>query len=254
MSDRNRPAEDVYRKALQQIADGRYTALGASIAAAHALRIAPETTTAPPSSNLRVCPFCGQPPQHNGYTIGGKSFAWIGCDPCNIRREFNTMGEDQSSQKFAREGIARWWNGRAPETNTGPAPAQERDALAERCDWLGGRLQRVGNALQRLIEAGDQIEIPPEQLGTEPVFTVTGRLKDQRAFSRAMAEARESLKDRPAEKTDAVKCECGCGATWPSCVRPARDEVPMTAAPSVISCTYPLCHCVTRCRLAVSEP
>lgn len=74
------------------------------------------------------------------------------------------------------------------------------EEMASRCDWLAMKLQSVGDALQRLIEAGDQIEIPAEQLGDEPVFTVTGRLKDQRAFNQAMADAREALKVG-AEKT-----------------------------------------------------
>lgn len=65
---------------------------------------------------LRPCPFCGDTPKSNQYESGEKSFAWIECERCRIRREFNTEGIEPDARRFVSESIARWWNGRAVET------------------------------------------------------------------------------------------------------------------------------------------
>lgn len=65
---------------------------------------------------LRPCPFCCCRPDSHSYAYGGKSYAWVRCEPCNLRKELNTDGVGH--QQMVLEAVARWWNGPVVETTT----------------------------------------------------------------------------------------------------------------------------------------
>lgn len=63
--------------------------------------------------SLLPCPFCGEMPKSHSYSIGGKSYAWIRCERCNIGKELHTDGMELSLQMIAMGGVEHWWNQRA---------------------------------------------------------------------------------------------------------------------------------------------
>jgi hypothetical protein len=83
---------------------------------------------------LRPCPFCCCRPESHSYVFGGKSYAWVRCEPCNIRKELNTNGEGH--EQMVLDCVARWWNGPAVET-----PREPDGVILQRiCDEIGPEL------------------------------------------------------------------------------------------------------------------
>ncbi len=106
-----------------------------------------ETMTEKPAAiTFRPCPFCGGQPRHHVYVGygGGRSFAWVECDPCHLRKELNCDGDDEASKQLVLGGVAHWWNRRSSEeTRANP----DEGFQARVYDWMAKCFMRPDSML-----------------------------------------------------------------------------------------------------------
>ncbi len=94
-----------------------------------------------------------------------------------------------------------------PETSCQPSDKQVAEALAQRCDWLCGRLDLFAEALTNLHDAGSQIQVSDEKIGAaandppgwRTIIGVEARVKDLTEFNRRMAQARAVINSPPSQ-------------------------------------------------------
>lgn len=102
------------------------------------------------SSKLRACPFCGNQPTTNSYAIGGKSYAWVRCEACLLRKELNTEGEGH--QSMVLDAVTRWWNGPQVETKAPRPDAIDRLQKAYNLTEPGRSWVDIGDARSLILE------------------------------------------------------------------------------------------------------